>query len=414
MPNVKIKTNHLVFLTAGFPYGNHETFIETEILFLSKHFSTITIISNDVKSDFRRKTPENVKVLRLRYEPLKIEKLISLRFVFNRLFWKEINFISNKLKLKFDFGKIKTLLVSLQNASRLRNCYQKIIEENNIKKPVIYSYWLNDSALALSFLNLKKNDYKFISKMHRWDIYFEESKYGYLPMRNYILNSLDSIYSISSDGIKYIENLFSNKYKNLNLSRLGIYNNLKYLNTCNKDFIIVSCSNVIDVKRVTLIAESLANIKIDNLVWTHFGDGINFNNLINYCEIHLKNKIKYNFPGRVTNKQIMDFYNQNFVSLFINVSSSEGVPVSIMEAMSFGIPAIATNVGGTSEIVNNDNGFLIDDNPSPIQVSEKITEYYLLSRDEKNKKRHLAYKTWEDKYNADKNYTQFVEDILCL
>ena len=33
--------------------------------------------------------------------------------------------------------------------------------------------------------------------------------------------------------------------------------------------------------------------------------------------------------------------------VFLNVSSSEGVPVSIIEAMSFGIPCIATNVGGT-------------------------------------------------------------------
>ena len=39
------------------------------------------------------------------------------------------------------------------------------------------------------------------------------------------------------------------------------------------------------------------------------------------------------------------------IDLFINTSSSEGVPVSIMEALSVGIPIIATDVGGTKEIV---------------------------------------------------------------
>lgn len=42
------------------------------------------------------------------------------------------------------------------------------------------------------------------------------------------------------------------------------------------------------------------------------------------------------------------------------MSDSEGIPVSIMEAMSFGIPVIARNVGGMSEIVNEENGLLLE------------------------------------------------------
>jgi len=44
---------------------------------------------------------------------------------------------------------------------------------------------------------------------------------------------------------------------------------------------------------------------------------------------------------------VLNYYASNPVDVFINTSSSEGLPVSIMEAMSFGIPVIATNVGGT-------------------------------------------------------------------
>ena len=45
----------------------------------------------------------------------------------------------------------------------------------------------------------------------------------------------------------------------------------------------------------------------------------------------------------------------------MNVSESEGIPVSIMEASSFGIPVIATNVGGVGEIVENGyNGLLLN------------------------------------------------------
>lgn len=49
----------------------------------------------------------------------------------------------------------------------------------------------------------------------------------------------------------------------------------------------------------------------------------------------------------------------NDFDLFVNMSLSEGIPVSIMEAISFGIPIIATNVGGNAEIVNDETGVLI-------------------------------------------------------
>ena len=48
---------------------------------------------------------------------------------------------------------------------------------------------------------------------------------------------------------------------------------------------------------------------------------------------------------------MLDYYKNNIIDIFINLSASEGIPVSIMDAISFGIPCIATNVGGTGEIV---------------------------------------------------------------
>ena len=61
--------------------------------------------------------------------------------------------------------------------------------------------------------------------------------------------------------------------------------------------------------------------------------------------------------------------------MFINVSSTEGIPVSIMEAMSFGIPVIATAVGGTPEIVNNENGYLLSKDPSAKELAEVIQNF---------------------------------------
>ncbi len=62
----------------------------------------------------------------------------------------------------------------------------------------------------------------------------------------------------------------------------------------------------------------------------------------------------------MSNDKILDVYEQFDVDFFINLSDSEWIPVTIMEAMPMGIPVIDRNVGGISEIVNKSNGLLLD------------------------------------------------------
>ena len=108
------------------------------------------------------------------------------------------------------------------------------------------------------------------------------------------------------------------------------------------------------------------------------------------------------------------YYKSLQPDLFINLSSSEGVPVSIMEAMSFGIPVIATSVGGNPEIVNNNNGYLISKHADKQDISLLIKNHFKLGDKEKNIKMNNALETWFNNYNADKNYSQFIDDILLL
>lgn len=410
MVNVKNKKRVLYFFTTSFPFGSGETFIENEIQFLSQKFNKIFIISNDITSIDFREVPSNVYLERIRYELTPFEKIFSISSLSRYVFWKELFHIKTKYNKRITLGIVKTALLSLCNAKRLSKQFtdMKIVNSNSI----YYSYWSNDSAIALALLKNNEN-IKCFSRIHGWDVFFGPSAYNYLPYRNFISQNLDGIYSISQEGINYCNNYWKIKNKSvLKLSRLGVKKGT-YFDENSANFQVVSCSRLISLKRVDLLIHSLAKIKF-NIKWTHFGHGEKFDEIVQLSKKKLPDNVDFEFKGRVENKLVLEYYKLQRPSLFVNLSSTEGIPVSIMEAMSFGIPAIATNVGGTSEIVNNDNGFLIDDNPSPIQVSEKIIEYYHLSKEHKNKKRHLAYKTWEDKYNADKNYTQFVEDILSL
>lgn len=69
--------------------------------------------------------------------------------------------------------------------------------------------------------------------------------------------------------------------------------------------------------------------------------------------------VKTHFLGRKDQKEIVEILSKT--DIFINPSYSEGLPTSVLEAGAIGLPIIATDVGGTNEIIDNEiNGLLIE------------------------------------------------------
>ena len=66
----------------------------------------------------------------------------------------------------------------------------------------------------------------------------------------------------------------------------------------------------------------------------------------------------------------------NWADIFVLPSYNEGLPVAILEAMSYGMPIISTNVGGIPEVVKDDvNGKLIV--PGDLEAIKKSIDYYV-------------------------------------
>jgi len=155
----------------------------------------------------------------------------------------------------------------------------------------------------------------------------------------------------------------------------------------------------------------LSEIKNQKITWVHFGDGPKLAEVKALALEILSSNITFEFKGRVTNKEVLTWYTENNPSLFINVSTTEGIPVSIMEAMSFGIPVIATDVGGCSEIVNNENGMLLPKNPEISLISNIILKFLNLSDETKIKLNRDVIISWSNNFESEKNYPAFIRNI---
>lgn len=403
----------LLIYTSEFPFGMSETFLETEIIYLAANFNC-TIITSNIHDGNIRKIPYGCRVLSIDTSIKIKDKILAMRGVFNNLFWKELIVIEKTYNKKITLAIIKTMLVTLHVAKKIKNQSKELLKGNVENNPVcLYSYWCDDRALAITLLKKETPNLVVFSRMHGWDVYFEASKISYLPFKHFITQELNALFSISQRGINYCKERWIVSDKNIMLSRLGVKAQRFLISNDDKRFLIVSCSSIIKLKRINLIIEALALITDLKITWLHFGDGPELKSLKKMSETILPSNITWEFKGWVSNSGLLDFYKTHSPKLFINVSSTEGIPVSIMEAMSFGIPVIATDVGGSGEIVSNENGFLINANPTPMEITGCIKTLINLPMELERKKKQ-AYETWQLNYNADTNYKQWVEQIKNL
>lgn len=410
---------NLIFITGSFPWGYGEAFIESEFPFLSKSFDRIWIISNETPNNINRIPDEKYQVLYFPYQLTFPEKRKSVRYIFTEDVRGEIYCLLKNFRTGKLYSQIATLLSSYLKGIKLSDfIFDKIIKSNNLqtKETWVYSYWLNDMATGIALLKKKHPDIKAFSRAHRWDVYPEQSPIHYLPLRKFLGAKLDMIFAISEHGAATLKQAVGQvNCDKIYCIPLGV-NGHDTINTPSDEKIltIVSCSSLIKRKRIDKIIKGLCLIEDIQISWQHLGSGDEESNLLHLANDLLSSKknIRFSFRGAMLNKEIINFYSTNPIDLFINSSEDEGIPVSIMEAFSFGIPAIAPDVGGINEIIDtNINGYLMPAYTDESIIAKCILEFYKLPVEKKQLMRRNAFLKWENNFNAESNYRKFIDKI---
>ncbi len=352
----------------------------------------------------------------------------------------DLNFVS-RLKLFFqalfspliiyflkEFFSTKVFLSRHHVTSWVRDSYYtaalyfhpflKRLADESDDDTVWYFFWARHSALMIPFL--KNRRFKVATRLHGFDLYLEQN-YGYIPYQRQVLYKSDLLLPCSNHGLKYLEETLGIDNDTF-LARLGAppqfairrsQDIIAQNHIPNNVLKIVTCSPAVPVKRLLLLAESLEHIRFQTL-WMHIGDGNELMSLKAFCERFNHSHITTIFKGYLFQEEIPAIYESEQFNVFVNVSESEGVPVSIMEAFAAGIPVIATNVGGTSEIVNKDNGVLLEPNITSLQLAEALKEFNALPESTRQAMQTNARQTYLQKCDAVKNSETLVKRLEAL
>lgn len=395
-------------------------FFLNELNFIKKYFDEVVVIT------YPGNKKEYDEISKARGFKYKIVDNNILKTIFDINFYKLIFRKESKIEIAKYFNLTKIGLLRLGyilyygqfyvNAKRIIDYEVNLSCDDNI---ILYSFWFSRGAYTIANYNLKRNSNikKIISRAHRYDLYEDRNKSNYLPFRDFINNNLDELHFISEHGLQYYLNKQENSAQIVKclISRLGTFNIDRISKKCHlkKQICIASCSAIIPVKRLDLIIDVMSKINIP-FTWIHIGTGTDSNKIESYAREKLSSG-EFNFLGHIDNSNILKVYEKYDVDFFINMSDSEGIPVTIIEAMSMGIPVIARNVGGTNEIVNAETGVLINDVENMDSVMDTInkevqsrvtdiTGYEIKSS--------ACINMWNTNYNAFKNYDDFFKRLL--
>jgi len=162
-----------------------------------------------------------------------------------------------------------------------------------------------------------------------------------------------------------------------NLKKISVTQQARCRKTLDikKEKIITFVGRAIKAKGIQDLLESTKNIS--NVKVLIIGDG-------NYLK-ELKNRYtdaKYKFLGQKNISEIRAYL--SITDIFVNPSYAEGLPTSVLEAGAVGVACIATDVGGTREIIEDGiNGYLIE-TKNIRQLKDKLIK--LLDDDKLRKK----------------------------
>ena len=397
-------------------WDNDRNFVGGELEVLCRKYE-VEVICNSAVSDL----DERIKY-HIYKKPSKLYAISSLiRGLIDKDLWNEL---SNAVHYNSDTHSTLSFRISEAvrfyiNADLFRRFMNKQgCFENGV---IYYSYWNFWKCYAVTHEMNKYPDSRAISRIHGYELYDEQIPSGYQPFKNIMADKLDKLIFVSETGRDH----YFAKFKKIDDARYGLYQ-LGTVNVMTDDekalsvschhhgeFLLVSCSRIDKIKRVGLIADALSLIDDVKIRWIHFGSGLLEDEVKAGAERLLNDKenISFDFKGFVENNVIHGFYGNHHPDAFINVSSSEGNPVSVMEALSYGIPVIAPAICNFPNMIQ-DCGILVSGECRADELAETIRKFAGMPDEDIVRMRNNARRCWEEKFDADKNNRRFVEEVF--
>ncbi len=141
-------------------------------------------------------------------------------------------------------------------------------------------------------------------------------------------------------------------------------------------------------KGVDTIISTISKLKFENTITLLVGGGPELKKFKNKVrKLNLKDRIIFTGPR----KDVQNFYSE--ADIFFFPSRGEGMPGAVMEAMSYELPILTSNIPGTKDLVDKTSAILTKNYISKLR--SLITDKNLRKKLGKSAKRRVKNHSWE-------------------
>lgn len=237
---------------------------------------------------------------------------------------------------------------------------------------------------------------------------FQVKNYGFSislqkKVRSFSIKKSDIVVTPSKHLKNFILNLgFKNKIEIINN---GVFIPEENTNIFTNDQInITIVSRLVSHKNIKKIIRAISDLN-DPLIYLNIiGDGPELNQL-QKISLESNNKDNIIFHGKLNRDEIDHIFLNS--DIYIQASNYEGLPHSLLEAMSYGIPVLCTPVGECKEILGNeDRGYILDLPVSKNNIKSKISEI-IGEKNIANKKGERGKDFINEKYNLTNSFNLY-------
>lgn len=282
---------------------------------------------------------------------------------------------------------------------------------------VIYFYWCLPEILgALWWRRPGGRRPAVVARGHGGDIYPEQHpRPGLFAYRAFVVQGLDALFCVSEKGARFMRGRHPQAAARIQVRRLGVSASEGLNSPPGGALVVLSIAYLSANKRIPLIADALEILHLRHpslsIRWHHIGGGAAEAALAQRCG-RLASAVQCTLHGNLDGPAVRRLLTEQPVSVIVNASLSEGLPVSLMEAAAAGIPAIAPDVGGVAEIVTGDTGVLLPSGYDATALADALETF--VPGAENDARRAAARALWADRFDSEKNFGHFAAELRAL
>ena len=339
----------IIYVTANLPHGTDEAFIEPEVIQLARLGHEVLVVPRSPDGPIVH-GQELLKYARR-------EALCSLR-VSKAAVAAAIGAPARMALAARCLRGSRSLAIAIKNLAVIPKALWLATVAKEWDAGHIHCHWAGTTA-TMTMLASEASGIPWSLTAHRWDIV----ENNLLAVK---VKSASFVRFISDDGLRMAKAIGVNTENDVCVLRMGVTIPRSVPPRTRANPVVVCPARLVEVKGHRFLLEAwriLRDRGAAGELWLA-GDG-ELRRRLEILTASLGIGASVKFLGALPHRDLLKIYEEGSVAAVVLASIDkgngchEGIPVALIEAMSYGVPAVATKTGGTGELLLPETGLLV-------------------------------------------------------